>query len=249
MLKGDAMAEQEASNGKKVFRSPNHPAFDLGEAIGKVGMVYAKEKRSLTTPQVIAKHMGYTQTNGPGGRALSGLRQYGLIEESGGHWKISDTGFAILQYPEGSQERREAIKRAAISPTLFRELREQYPDGLPSDETLKAALLKRGFNPTAIDDLIGDFRSTMALAGLTDVPYTDSVEGTKMPNLNPEIPPKTPIPATLAPGIQSYSFALSPDARAELTLRGSVTPDDLDLLRDHIELTIKALARKAKADQ
>jgi hypothetical protein len=29
--------------------------------------------------------------------------------------------------------------------------------------------------------------------------------------------------------------------------RGTITPDDLELLRDHIELTIKALARKAKA--
>jgi hypothetical protein len=40
---------------------------------------------------------------------------------------------------------------------------------------------------------------------------------------------------------------LSPDARAELSLGGTITPDDLELLRDHIELTIKALARKAKA--
>lgn len=240
------MAEEKVKNGKKVFRSPNHPAFDLKEAIAKVGQVYAEEKRSLTTPQVIVKHMGYTQTTGPGGRALSGLRQYGLIEESGGHWKISDTGFAILQYPDGSQERRDAIRKAAVSPTLFRELRAQYPDGLPSDETLKAALLKRGFNPTAIDDLIGDFRSTMAVAGLVDVPYTDSAERNNMPNLNLETPPKPPALGTPIAGVQTYSFALSPDTRAELTLKGSVTPDDLELLRDHIELTIKALARKAK---
>jgi hypothetical protein len=240
------MAEEGTKNGKKVFRSPNHPAFDLKEAIVKVGTVYEKEKRSLTTPQVIVKHMGYTQTTGPGGRALSGLRQYGLIEESGGHWKISDTGFAILQYPEGSQERRDAIRKAAVSPTLFRELREQYPDGLPSDETLKAALLKRGFNPTAIGDLINDFRSTMALAGLVDVSYIDSTEKNKMSNPNLDPPPKPPVLGTPIAGVQTYSFALSPDTRAELTLRGSVTADDLDLLRDHIELTIKALARKAK---
>ena len=44
-------------------------------------------------------------------------------------------------------------------------------------------------------------------------------------------------------GVQTYAFALSPNARAELTLRGDITPDDLELLRDNIELTIKALAR------
>ena len=48
------------------------------------------------------------------------------------------------------------------------------------------------------------------------------------------------------PGVQTYAFALSPEARAELSLRGTITTDDLEMLRDHIELTIKALARKAK---
>ena len=33
---------------------------------------------------------------------------------------------------------------------------------------------------------------------------------------------------------------------AKLSLRGTITPDDLELLRDHIELAIKALARKVK---
>jgi hypothetical protein len=240
------MAEEIANNTKKVFRSPNHPAFGLEEAIGKVGLVYEKEKRSLTTPQVIAKHMGYTQTTGPGGRALSGLRQYGLIEDSGGNCKISEIGFAILQYPEGSQERRDALKVAALTPTLFRELMMQYPEGLPSDETLKAALLKRGFNPSAIDDLIDDFRSTMALAGLTHVSYNDLAEGNKMPNPNLETVAKFSGSGIPVSGVQTYSFALSPETRAELTLKGAVTPDDLDLLRDHIELTIKALARKVK---
>ena len=56
-------------------------------------------------------------------------------------------------------------------------------------------------------------------------------------------------PATPVAGLQTYAFALSPDARAELSLRGTITADDLDILRDHIELTIKALARTAKATQ
>jgi hypothetical protein len=61
--------------------------------------------------------------------------------------------------------------------------------------------------------------------------------------INPKATPPVPPPAA---GVQSYAFALSPDARAELVLRGSLTPDDLELLRDHVELTIKALTRKVK---
>jgi hypothetical protein len=51
------------------------------------------------------------------------------------------------------------------------------------------------------------------------------------------------------PGVQTYAFALSPDARAELSLKGTITAEDLELLRDHIELTIKALARTARKEE
>lgn len=240
------MAEDATKNGKKTFRSPNYPAFDLGDAITKAKTVYDKEKRTPTTPEVIVKHLGYSHTHGPGGRALSGLRQFGLLEESAGHDKISDLAFSILHYPEDSREKRDAIKQAALMPTLYRQLRESYPDNLPSDDTLRSALLKKRFNPAVLDTAIKDFRSTMMFAGLMDVGYTDLPEINKMPNLNPEAVPRFPTPGVVASGVQTYAFALSPDTRAELTLRGSVTADDLDLLRDHIELTIKALARKAK---
>lgn len=45
------------------------------------------------------------------------------------------------------------------------------------------------------------------------------------------------------PGVQMYAFALSPEARAELSIKGTLTLDDLDLLRDHVELTIRALSK------
>ncbi len=54
-------------------------------------------------------------------------------------------------------------------------------------------------------------------------------------------------PQPAYPPMQTYSFALSPTLGQKLSLRGTITPDDLELLRDHFELTIKALARKAKA--
>jgi hypothetical protein len=60
----------------------------------------------------------------------------------------------------------------------------------------------------------------------------------------------TPVPAPMQKptlGVQTYAFALSPTARAELSLKGTITPEDLEMLRDHIELTIKALKREAGA--
>jgi hypothetical protein len=240
------MAEEAKGNGgKKIHRSPNHPFFSLADAIAKIKLVYDVEKRTPTTGSVIVKHLGYSETTGPGGRTLSALRQYGLLDETAGKYRVSDIAFSILHYPDSSKERREAIKKAAVSPTLYRELLDLYPAGAGSDDTLKEELLRRGFNPAVTDRAVGDFRTTITLAGLADVSYTDLAGDTKMPNQNLETPLKSP--GVSIPGAQTYSFALSPDVRAELTLKGAVTPDDLDLLRDHIELTIKALARKSKA--
>ena len=143
--------------------------------------------------------------------------------------------FSILHFPEGSQERREGIRKAALTPSLYKELREQYPDGAASDDTLKSTLLRRGFNPSVLDDVISDYRSTMELVAPTDVSYTAPTEQNKM-NSNTQ---------TTIAGNQSYSFALGPTTRAGLTISGDVTPEELELLRDHIELTIKALTRSA----
>jgi hypothetical protein len=158
---------------KKVHRSPNYPAFSLPEAIEKARVVYDHEKRSFTTPDVIVRHLGYSQTTGPGGRAISALRQYGILEEQDGRIRISDTGFALIHYPEDAAERAEAMRVAIRRPALFRELLTEYKDGLPSDDTLRSNLLRRGFNPASIAEAVKNFRDTVSLESHHDSWYTD----------------------------------------------------------------------------
>ncbi len=56
-----------------------------------------------------------------------------------------------------------------LRPNLYRSLHEEYPDGIPSDSTLRSNLVRRGFNPESIDGVIADFKSTMELAKVYDV--------------------------------------------------------------------------------
>lgn len=167
------MPEAEEQKPKRgVHRSPNYPAFSLREAIEKARAVYDSEKRSFSTPEVIAKLLGYAQAvGGPGGRALSALRQYGLLEESGDKAKISDLAFILVNYPPDSPERIQAIKKAVRKPALFNELLNEYKDSLPSDATLHSNLLRRGFNPSVIDDVLKSFRDTVELDASQDVSY------------------------------------------------------------------------------
>lgn len=84
--------------------------------------------------------------------------------------------------------------------------------------------------------------------------YSGKTEETAMPTSNQPRPSTpgfnifTPPPKGSSSEVQTYAFALSPETRAELSLKGKITAEDLELLRDHIELTIKALARKTARD-
>jgi hypothetical protein len=48
-----------------------------------------------------------------------------------------------------------------------------------------------------------------------------------------------------AANTRAYSFPLSQDVRVDLNIIGNITPEDLEALRDYVEITIKALGRKA----
>lgn len=168
------MSEAAATKPKRAtHRSPSYPMFSLREAIEKARTIYNEDKRSFTTPDVIAKHLGFSQhIGGPGGRTMSALRQYGLLEENGGKNRISDRAYTLIQFPTGSPERNQAIKESIREPNLFKELLTEYSEGIPSDPALSSNLLKRGFNPDVIPDVIKIFRDTVSLDPSQNVEYS-----------------------------------------------------------------------------
>lgn len=173
--------ESEAEREKrKIHRSPSYPVFDLKEAIEKLADVYKAEKRSATTPDVVASHLGYGQAKGPGGRAVSALRQFGLLEDSNGKCRISDLGYTLIQYDRGSAEWKSAVMQASRFPALFSELVEAYPHSLPSDATLRNDLLHKGFNPSVITEVVSIFRSTMSLVAQEGAVYNGAGDESPM---------------------------------------------------------------------
>jgi hypothetical protein len=233
---------------RKVHRSPSYPVFDLAEAIQKAATVYKEEKRSATTLEVIASHMGYSQANGPGGRAVSALRQYGLIEENAGQYQISDAGYILIHFERTSEEWKRTVSEAVRKPVLFKELLEKYGNGLPSDATLRNELLGRGFNPSSISDVVLIFRNTMALAGEFGGGYNDREERTPMPETtsvrpNPILTP----PAQLGEKRVSFNWPVSKDVIAEVTFRGGeVNVSHLKNLAKYLELMQGAIDEMGK---
>ena len=223
-------------------RSPNCPQIPFSEAIEKGRKVYEKEHTHAAAKLVVAQDLGYKGFSGPSLAAIGALRQYGILEGTGNALKISKDALAYYEMDDG-EEKSQAIQHMVFTPSLFAELRQQYGDKLPSEGNLKHTLITKGFLPHAADEVIEVYKANVQLVSGEESGYSGGESKREEPPMQPTF---QPVPKTVT-GIQTYAFALSPDARAELSLKGTITADDLDLLRDHIELTIKALARKAKS--
>lgn len=143
-------------------RSPNYPTISLPDAIDRVRKVYQKEHLHKADPEVVCKAMGYTGVNGASLGVLSALKKYLLLEEVGKELKVSALALSILVDPPNSTERQGAIRSAAAAPALFATLFDEFGDSPPSDENLRAFLLKRNFAQTAVDTPIRTYRETLS---------------------------------------------------------------------------------------
>jgi hypothetical protein len=182
-------------------RSPAYPMLNLEEALEKARLVYNADKRSFTSRSGVVKHLGYKDENsGIGNRELSSLKQYGLLEEKGGEYRISDAAYAILFLSADSAERGEALRQAAVSPTIFKDLWSKYGHDA-SDGTLRDFLIhKKEFNPASVDQVVSNYKATILFAKLTGVSYTE--EGAEeIPEMSEVQQLQTPVKqAPLPPG-------------------------------------------------
>jgi hypothetical protein len=175
------------------------------------------------------------------------LRQYGILEGGSEALRVTGDAVAFYELQEGP-ERDEALYRMVFAPALFESLRQQFGDSLPSESTLKHHLIRQGFLPRAADEVISVYRENLEL--VKDVPKRyaeDAISRVETPVLAQphtmaplQLPPPMPSPLV---GTLSFSFPLSLDTKADLHIRGAVTADELEMLRDQIDLTIKALKR------
>lgn len=162
------MADKKPRN-----RSPEHPAFGLQKAIERALTLYEAEHFSYANKATAMGHWGYGPKSSSGGRTLAALIHFGLLDEEGSKESrrvcISPLAKEILLREEGSAERRQALKGAALTPKIYSSLWDEVGGSgrLPSDRELRFKLeMEWNFNPTVIDRFISDFRSTLQLANL-----------------------------------------------------------------------------------
>ena len=145
------------------IRSPNYPQVELPEAINLVRKVFKDEAQNYAPREVVAELLGYSSVNGASDKKVSAITAYGLLDRNAEReLRVSDLAVRIL-HPEDENEKMEALSEAALSPNLFREISEKWPDTPPSDSHLKSYLIRQGFNQNSVDQVVSVYRGTMEM--------------------------------------------------------------------------------------
>ena len=147
---------------EKRVRSPNYPAFGLGEAMQKIETLYKAQHTHGAPREVVARGLGYNGLNGASATSISALGKYGLLERHGEDHRVSERAMRIL-HPHSPAEKAEAIREAAFAPPLFQELADKFPGRLPAEEVLRNYLIRNAFAPSAVSSVILAYRETMEL--------------------------------------------------------------------------------------
>ena len=183
------------------IQSPSYPAYPLSVAIDVVAKIEQRYRSSKVDRLDAVKLLGFSGVTGPSNMALAALAQYGLIARQGkGEFRVTDLARAIL-YPDDKAEKAKALRTAALSPKLFRSLRERYPDvPVPPEEGVYTYLNRNGFNPTAVRPAAKAFLQTMAfIQELGDDESSGGVGSTGQDGIGPADDPPPSQQATEAP--------------------------------------------------
>ena len=148
-------------------RSPNFPGVDLAEAVELTKKLYDMERRAPFPVESAAAAWEYKGVSGPVRIRIGALRQYGLIAKEGRESKLTDRALTLILRNASTQEHRDALRAAALTPALFREIQETRTDA--SDESLKHHLIvQKSFTPEGADRCVKAFRGTINVAGLAE---------------------------------------------------------------------------------
>ena len=191
------------------------------------------------------QHWGYKEESSTGFSCIAALKKFGLVDHEGmgesRQVRLSNLALTILlDNDPASAARRDALRNAALGPRIHAELWERYGAELPSDQSLRRFLvLERSFNEAAVDELLEEYRATMAFAGVGVGPIRGSVPAPAAPApvaaaitpprpaapiapvapdvqespRRPEPPrpaPRMPARAVGAPGASTHAIAASP---------------------------------------
>lgn len=195
-------------------RSPSYPAVGLEQALDRAGELYRNFGRSPAHVEVALKALGYGPKSGGGRVLVAALKKFGLLSDQGNRDRrqvqLTPLALRIILDPRAdSSEREQAIRTAAMTPTIYRELWDRYGPSLPGDDTLAYYLrVERAFTDSAVREFVPQFRATVDFArlaadgGTVPSPDEDKTSPPGGPGIRTPEDHMTPPGATADPPVQ-----------------------------------------------
>jgi hypothetical protein len=155
----------------------------LKEAVERAAAYMKGNTMAAILPENAAKAIGFSSAHGLAMSVLAALKKFGLMEEKSGRIGPTKRAAEIVNLPKTDERRLKAIKEAALTPPLYKELLEGYKDtGIPLDDALIGELTTyKGFSPNAAKEFLKAFRETLDFSGLSDVSVLASNSGEQKP--------------------------------------------------------------------
>lgn len=256
-------------------RSPTYPSYDLQRAVSFIEKIHDSAGNSKIDRETALKLMGFAALSGPASAAFSSLRQYGLISGREADVQLTPLALQIL-HPVSSEERREALREAALTPEIFRAVLAHFSGKFPADEVLKAHLIRvREFNPNGAAAFVTALRRTVEFLSSNDISLShpsgmardESVteldrrtDQARQTSREPSVPRESaeegrysrstlyPAAESGLPQIESLSFRLSPKVRVSLKFEGPVTQSGISTLIDFLRLSQNTYPEDADID-
>lgn len=164
--------EAEKAQKRRVGRSPAYPFIPVQKALEQAKALHAQEGEYAAPLASAVGAWGYSPKSSGGRQTLATMKYYGLIEVTGEgdsrKIKVSDAARRIiLDEREDDSDKRQLIRRLALTPAAHKALYDQYPNGLASDGSVEHYLIfDMGYNKEAAKELLAEFKETASFARL-----------------------------------------------------------------------------------
>lgn len=238
---------------EKRQRSPSYPSLSLREAVDRVGLLHKAIGVHATSREMLAKGLGYSSLSGSSATTISALNKYGLIDGRGDDVRVSDRAMAIL-HPHSEEERRQALRDAALEPDLFRELHDRFPGDAPNPDLLMNYLVRNKFSSDAARTAVLSYKETIEFVGGAGASYDSAMQPSEPgPSIMQLAPPTVLQKPLVNQGLDERQLGrwdFEDGGYVEIRATPGVdTEDALDMVQTLIDLRRKELARKKEPDR
>ncbi len=231
--------------GRSTSRGAAYPSIGLKEAVAKLRQVYDKVGKGPSSKESYVQGLGYASISGASNRTFAALVHYGLLEKSGGDYRISSLGMKIIfPSPDETETEQQLLRRAALASRLFRAIYDKYVgEKLP---TLLANALIHDFQvyDKSAKEAAQNFQQSLEYAGLID--EERRVLGQDEGQMRSEHTAESPMNAggaservaTTSPKTQLMEIGLENGEKAVLSAPFGVSLSDKDRLKKAIDLFV-----------